>query len=294
MKLLQRPYKRIIAISTVLIVLTFSVSVFSVSAAQSEDRDNAAVRLYKALSEAISSRSTATTECAYMPCIGDSMYPTIEDGDNVKVQFYSNECPINVGDIIVYNAWMIGVTTKGMWIGHRVTAKYKQGDTWYFRTKGDNCPEADGWKVPESAVLGKVISIEHTERSYVATRTTSDSERATYPTISLPQGSETFLLITGSFCLGALIAVFDHLKQKRHLSILKKANIYSCYSCRYCEIQYTYRLESTRGKIGLCKTLDLTKGFCGYYNLFISSFNKLDSSIKYILNLWRRKKRAQV
>lgn len=200
------------------------------------------------------------------------MYPTIEDGDNVKVQFYTNGYSIDVGDIIVCNSWTIGMPINCMWIGHRVIGKYKEGDTWHFKTKGDNCPEADGWEVPERAVLGKIISIEHTERSTVPTKTTSDSERATYPTISLPQGSETFLLIVGSFCLGAIIAVCDNLKRGKQKNILKKPNVYSCYSCRHYRLQYTYRLESVYGSIGILRTPDFSRGFCKCYNLLIEDF----------------------
>lgn len=271
MKLLQRPCKKIIATTIVLVVLTLSVSIIPASA---EDRDNDAIRLYKALSEALSSRGTATTEYAYMTGTGDSMYPTIEEGDNVKVQFYTNGYSIDVGDIIVYNSWMIGMPINCMWIGHRVIGKHKEGDTWYFRTKGDNCPEADGWEVPERAVLGKIISIEHTERSTVPTKTSSQtgSPYATYPNISLPHESETFLLIIGSFCLGAVIAVFDNLKHRRQKNILKRANVCSCYSCKHYGIQYIYRLESVYGRIGIRRAPDFSRGFCRYHNQVIRDF----------------------
>jgi len=274
MKLLQRPCKKIIATTIVLLVLTLSVSVFSVSAAQSEDSDNAAIRLYKALSRALSSRDPATNEYAYMPGIGDSMYPTICDGDNVKVQFYTNEYSIDVGDIIVYNSWMIGMPINCMWIGHRVIGKNKEGDTWYFKTKGDDCPEADDWEVPERAVLGKIISIEHTERSTVPIKTSpqTGSPYTTYPNISLPQGSETFLLIVGSFCLGAVIAVFDNLKHRKEKNILKRANLYSCYSCRHYQIQHSYALEPIYGRIGIRKMPDFSKGFCRYHNRVVRGF----------------------
>ena len=261
----RSPQKKVFSTAIVLVVLALSVSVLRVNA---EERDNDAIRIYAALT----SIDTATTEYVYMSGTGDSMYPAIKAGDNVKVQFYRNASSIQVGDIIIYNAWMIGVTTKGMWIGHRVIGKYKQGDTWHFRTKGDNCPEADGWKVPQSAVLGKIVSIEHTERSYAPAKTTPNSERATYPIISLPQVSETFLLILGSFCLGAILAVVDNLKHREQKNILKNANLYSCYSCRHYSIQYTYRLESVYGRIGLRKTPDFSRGFCRYLNLVVEDF----------------------
>lgn len=255
------PHRRVISTAIVLVVLTLPVSIFPASAT---DRDNIAIRIY----EALSAVDTATTEHVYMTGTGDSMYPTIKAGDNVKVQFYTNGSVIDVGDIIVYHAWTIGVYIKCMWIGHRVIEKYKEGDTWYFRTKGDNCPDPDNWEVPEYAMLGKIVSIEHTERSYVPTKTSSQTERAqtAHPGISLPEGSETFLLIAGSFCLGAILAMFDNLKRRKQKNILKRVNVYSCYSCRYYQIQYTYRLESIYGRIGIRKAPDFSRGFCRCLN----------------------------
>jgi len=209
-----------------------------------------------------------------MPGSGDSMYPTICDGDNVQVQFYTNGYSIDVGDIIVYNSWMIGMPINCMWIGHRVIGKYKEGDTWHFKTKGDNCPEADGWEVPERAVLGKIISIEHTERSYTHTKTPSQAERShtTYPKPSFLEGSQTLLLIIGSVGLGATVAVFKNLGRRKQKNILKKANVYSCYSCRHTQIQYKYRLELINGRFGIRKVPDFSRGFCRYYNLVIEDF----------------------
>ena len=268
MKLLHKNLgNQVIAIGLFFVVLTVSVSIFPASSA---DRDNDAIRIY----EALSSIDTATTEYVYMTATGDSMDPTINDGDNVKVQFYTNGNSIDVGDIIVYHAWTIGVFTKYMWVGHRVIEKYRQGDIWYFRTKGDNCPEPDYWEVPEYAILGKIVNIDHTECPNVPTETSSQTERrqATYPNTSLPQGSETFLLIIGSFCLGVILAVFDNMKRRKQKNVLKKANFYSCYSCRHCQIQYTYIFESIYGKIGIRKVQDFSRGFCKYLNLVIEDF----------------------
>ena len=199
------PNKKVISTVLVLVILTLSVSIVPVSAA---NRDNDAIRIY----EALTSVDTSTTEFVYMPCRGESMYPTIETGDRVKVQFYTDGSSIDVGDVIVYHSWMVGAFTNGMWIGHRVTKKYRQGDLWYFRTKGDNCPEPDSWEVPESAILGKIVSTEHTENSYTPTKPSSNTERSytAYPKTapSLSQGSETVLLIIISLCLGIASAIY--------------------------------------------------------------------------------------
>jgi len=69
-----------------------------------------------------------------------------------------------------------------------------------FPTKGDNCPEADAWKVPENAVLGKIVSIEHANHSSVLKKTTAQNQhsRAVYPDISPPRWLPTWFLIIGS------------------------------------------------------------------------------------------------
>lgn len=207
MKLRQN--KEIVATTIVFIVLGLSVSIFPASATEG---DNIAIPIY----EALTSVDTATTEYTYMPCRGDSMYPTIIDGDSVRVQFYTNGDSVDIDDIIVYHSWTVGVYTGYMWIGHRVIEKFKEGDTWHFRTKGDNCPDPDGWTVPEYAILGIVVGIEHTERKYEHMEKSSQTERRqeTHPDTPSAQWSETFLLIAG-FCLGAAIAVFNYLRRRR-------------------------------------------------------------------------------
>lgn len=189
------------------------------------------------------------------------MHPTIKAGDNVKVQFYTNRCVIDVDDIIVYHSWTVGAYVKHMWIGHRVIEKYREGGPWCFRTKGDNCPEPDPWKVPERAILGKIVSVEHTERSYAPTEISpqTESSRTTRSEASLPEGPETFLLIAVGFCLGAILAALGNPKIRRERTILKRAGVYSCHNCRNHPIRYTHIVNSMNGRIGLQETLSSSK-----------------------------------
>jgi signal peptidase I len=223
-----RTHKKVISTIVVSVVLILSVPIFPVSA---EDGCNDALRIY----EALTSIDASTTEYVYIPCEGESMYPTIRDGDSVKVLFYTNGSSIDVGDIIIFHSWTVGVCTGAMWIGHRVIKRYKEGDIWYFKTKGDNCPEPDSWEVPESAILGEVVGIEHTESSQAPPKLPSRPERShkTYPNAELPQGSEIFLLIIGIFCLGAILEVFKHLGRKRQISISNKPDYYLWHGRTY-------------------------------------------------------------
>ena len=81
------------------------------------------------------------------------MYPTIGEGDRVKIRFCVNGTLINVDDIIAYSTIVTDVDTGSMWICHRVIEKYRKSDTWFFKTKGDNLPEADFYEVLPSSLL---------------------------------------------------------------------------------------------------------------------------------------------
>jgi len=202
------------------------------------------------------------------------MYPTISDGDRVRVQLCVNGSLINVGDIIVYSTIATGVNPGYMWIGHRVVEKYEKGNAWWFKTKGDNNPEPDSWEVPEYWLLGLVVSIDHAERSYVPSQTSSQSEQAdtTYTETPFSGESQTLLLIVGSLVLGMTAVAFNKLRHRKQATLLKKANVYSCYSCGHYEIQYIRKLESINGRIGIRRTPDFSKGFCKYCNVIIEDF----------------------
>lgn len=85
---------------------------------------------------------------------GKSMFPTLREGDLV---FIVKTPPnrIHEGDIIVYEY-------HGKYIVHRVIEVIKEGDTYYYVTKGDNNPIPDPYYkpgVPYGKVKGKVFSI---------------------------------------------------------------------------------------------------------------------------------------
>ena len=85
-----------------------------------------------------------------------SMKPTLQVGDLIVVQGL-NASEINAnysnGDIIVFRK----PTNPRDLIVHRAVEKKLDGDTWSFRTKGDNNSGADPWWVSEKDLIGKVI-----------------------------------------------------------------------------------------------------------------------------------------
>lgn len=242
-----------VSIAIVLLVLSLSLSVFP---ARATDRDNQAIRIY----EAFTAIDVANTEYVIMSGIGESMSPTIRDGDTVKVQLYTGEDSIDVGDIIVYHAWMVGVY-RAMWIGHRVTEKIREGDTWTFKTKGDNCIELDIWKVPEDAILGEIVSVDHIERSIVPSKKTSETDMHTR---TRPPMSGTFLLIGGSFCLGAILTLINSLKRRKQKKAI--ANLSSCYNCGHLRIPTEHNLAMINGRLRIQKTLMISRSFCRQLN----------------------------
>jgi len=106
------------------------------------------------------------------------MYPAIKDGDMVKVKVCTDGNLINVGDIITYSVIVTNNPHPDyMWIGHRVTQKYQNGQTWYFKTKGDNNPQPDPWTIPDYFLLGIIVEIN-------PTKFPSDAEPTAAPRIS--------------------------------------------------------------------------------------------------------------
>ena len=226
-----------------------------------------------ALALLISQFFTATassTEYMQLTGRGSSMYPTIKEGDRLTIQLCTDGNLINIGDIIAYSTIATGKSPDYMWIGHRVVDKYTKDGKWYFLTQGDNNSEADPWEVPEYWLLGIVVNIEHTETSSVPTDAASqrDLSQTKYSEPSFVIGTSTLLMIFRVIVLGTAIAL-SHLRHKRQENILKKANILSCYTCRYYHIQSFYRPEMVDGRVGLRKVKDLSGGFCKYLNHFI-------------------------
>lgn len=183
MKALQwRPCKKTILLSIGLLVLALSLPLLPAAHASS-------------------------TEYMDLTARGSSMYPTIVDGDRITVRLCTNGSLINVGDIIVYGsiaAMAYNPNPKCIFIGHRVTARYEKGDTWYFKTKGDNNTDPDPWEVPDYWLLGVVTSIDHTGKPYVPAEPSTQTDYAsTYPDYSmLIESCEVLLLIAVGFALG--------------------------------------------------------------------------------------------
>jgi signal peptidase len=103
------------------------------------------------------------TEAPIVIVVSGSMEPNIREGDLLFVMGANPEDIKNGtaedknGDVIVFDA-------RGLWAGapeepivHRVVDKYKDGDTFYFRTKGDANSLPDQAPVPESRIIGVVI-----------------------------------------------------------------------------------------------------------------------------------------
>ena len=153
----------------------------------------------------------AYPEYLYLTAAGDSMAPAINEGDTVKVCVDGGK--IEVGDIIVYctiAAMAYMPQPNGMWIGHRVIKKYQEDGKWYFRTKGDNCPEPDPWEVPEHFLLGIVVEIAHAN---VQTRSSTSNE-----------SSNEIVYLAGEFLLGLFIGIllgFIKAKNQRGPSLWK-------------------------------------------------------------------------
>ena len=92
------------------------------------------------------------TRHPYVPVVSGSMRPALQVGDMVIVQGVQTACHIQVDDIIVFHR-----STSSRTFIHRVVEKSLEGETWYFKTKGDANPNPDLEEIPEGKVLGKFI-----------------------------------------------------------------------------------------------------------------------------------------
>ena len=86
---------------------------------------------------------------ALLPAVGDSMTPTIQDGDMLLIS-YSKARP-KVGQIILYHDFL-----SGKWASHRVTTLGEDSQGWWATTKGDNNPVADLFYLRELNLIGVV------------------------------------------------------------------------------------------------------------------------------------------
>ena len=96
------------------------------------------------------------TEAPIVVVISGSMEPNIHQGDLLFVMGTDAD-EIEVGDVIVFDAY-------GLWTGapqepivHRVIAINENGGTWFFTTQGDANPSHDPVDIPDFRVLGVVV-----------------------------------------------------------------------------------------------------------------------------------------
>lgn len=93
-----------------------------------------------------------------------SMIPTLNVGDLIAVQGITNFSDVRAGfwkspdegNIIVFHRPPQGGSDE--LIVHRAVSKTLGTDgLWYFRTQGDNNAYPDGWTVPQTLIVGKVV-----------------------------------------------------------------------------------------------------------------------------------------
>jgi len=83
-----------------------------------------------------------------------SMAPTLNVGDLIFVVGV-DPASVSVGDIIVFNVPAPHDRYTPSPIVHRVVEVNVEDGEVYFRTKGDNNPSADAWKVPAGNLIGR-------------------------------------------------------------------------------------------------------------------------------------------
>ena len=97
------------------------------------------------------------SEYPIMVVVSQSMVPTLGVGDFIFVTNVNPEqihaAPAPNGDIIVF----LRPFTNDEYIVHRAVEKQIKNGELTFVTKGDNNAVADGWRLPSSNVVGKVI-----------------------------------------------------------------------------------------------------------------------------------------
>lgn len=82
---------------------------------------------------------------------GDSMIPTLKNGECYFIEFIDNGSDISIGDIIVYSVDKTPICHRVVDIIHTKAGRL------FFRTKGDNCKKADDWVITMEMIVGRVI-----------------------------------------------------------------------------------------------------------------------------------------
>lgn len=90
----------------------------------------------------------------FMAVSSQSMQPTLNYGDLILVRKEPAE-RIAVGDIIAFNVPSPYNLMAQSPTVHKVVEKLNENGETYFKTKGDNNPTDDQWKVPAKNVIGK-------------------------------------------------------------------------------------------------------------------------------------------
>ena len=90
----------------------------------------------------------------FMAVSSQSMQPVLNYGDLILVRREQAE-NIEVGDIIAFNVPSPYNLVAQSPTVHEVVEKLNENGEIYFKTKGDNNPTEDQWKVPAKNVIGK-------------------------------------------------------------------------------------------------------------------------------------------
>jgi signal peptidase len=92
------------------------------------------------------------TESPLMVVSSESMVPTLNVGDIILVRGI-NPSEVTTGTIIIFHS----PNSYDMAIVHRVIQVENEGNSIYFRTKGDNNGGPDGWRVPAANLMGVYV-----------------------------------------------------------------------------------------------------------------------------------------
>jgi len=201
----------------------------------------------------------ASTEYVYLLGGGESMFPTIREGDTVKVKVCRNGTLIKAGyynssqpgDIIVYGviaAIAYVPRPKCMWICHRAVDKYNRNGTWYFKTKGDNNPDIDPWEVSERYILGVVVEVTSDRIIQIEPLEVSNEKaNASF----MPWGE---VIIAGSAFTGLVLAL-----------VLGRRNMFRtcyCVDCGFYVGQYDVCSRIVDGRRVVLQEPRFSEGFC--------------------------------
>jgi signal peptidase len=104
-------------------------------------------------------RNTLGTSNPMMVVISQSMVPTLGVGDFIFIESIDNFDEVSIGDPPVGDILVFlrpGISDE--YIVHRAIDGHKSESGWVYQTKGDHNAFPDGFQVPESLVVGRVIN----------------------------------------------------------------------------------------------------------------------------------------